>query len=163
MREFEVPYVTDEELNKSSSRLTEGKCNWEIIEASIRKIRDSDNYQVGLKLKVWDKNGTEGILFDYLQFSQTVAWKWASLFSSAGKKYEPGIKYNYNNISQLERFSGPGFLKQKTKEKDGKMVDVLQLSYNRPSKDHASPSNAPLASNSSALPASEMPDDDIPF
>lgn len=74
--------LSDEELKKQRGVLTPGPANFEILEAADTVSKSSGNPMIKLQLRVWDKDGREGIIFDYL--TSNAQWKIKNLLESIG-------------------------------------------------------------------------------
>jgi Protein of unknown function (DUF669) len=59
--------MTDDELNESSL-IEEGIYDFQVV-SSIKKISKSNNPMAELNIKVWDKEGKQHFIYDYLVFS----------------------------------------------------------------------------------------------
>lgn len=85
---MKVTQRTDQEL-QNMNLIDPGQYPFEIIE-SVQRLSKSGNEMIALKLKIWDINGHERIVFDYLLDS--MAHKVKSFCRSVGllDKYESG-------------------------------------------------------------------------
>ena len=81
--------MTKEELAAQRGTLKAGPCDFEVVDAKDQ-LSKAGNEMVKLTLRVWDSEGREGQLFDYLVGS--ASWKIASFFESIGnpEHYESG-------------------------------------------------------------------------
>lgn len=81
--------LTKEELAAQRGTLKPGLCEFQVVDAQDQ-ISKSGNDMVKLSLRVWDSEGKEGQIFDYLVAS--ASWKIASFFESIGnpQAYESG-------------------------------------------------------------------------
>lgn len=59
---------TEEELVDT---LEIGEANFEVYEAAHKDSKSSGLPMIELKMKVWDKNGTQGIVYDYLMLNDS--------------------------------------------------------------------------------------------
>lgn len=64
---FTFQPMTEEEIN-SVNLIEEGTYDFEVIK-SMRKISKSNNPMAELKLSIWDHEGKQHLIFDYLVFS----------------------------------------------------------------------------------------------
>ena len=64
----------EEKLSRFRSPLSEGPANFEVSSAQ-EKVSKSGNAMMELKLRVWDINGVEGIIYDYLVDIEQMAYK----------------------------------------------------------------------------------------
>lgn len=74
---------TDEELTQKQkvavALLEPGIANFEIKVCILNKSKSSNNDQFFLTLAVWDVNGKEGTIFDYIPLTPDLRWKLASI------------------------------------------------------------------------------------
>lgn len=75
-------YKSPEDLEAERPQLSVGKANFEIVGAEDA-VSKSGNEMIKLSVKVWDKDGNSGVLFDYLPCN--VAFKIRSLCLAIGK------------------------------------------------------------------------------
>lgn len=80
---------SDAELRQERGLIEPGLCQFEIVSAEETKSK-AGNDMLKLILKVWDKNGREGTIFEYL--TADFQWKLKSLCVAIGKAslYESG-------------------------------------------------------------------------
>lgn len=73
--------ISEEEINAQRGMLKEGPANFEVIKAND-KISKAGNEMIELLLKVWDSDGKEGGIFDYLV--SNAQWKIKHFYESIG-------------------------------------------------------------------------------
>lgn len=80
---------TEEELKKEMVALVKGMADFEIEQVSEEKSSNG-NDMLKVTLKVWDQEGTEGKIWDYI--TTTAQWKLKQLLDAVGQgdKYETG-------------------------------------------------------------------------
>lgn len=146
--------LDEEALNAQRGILKEGEADFEVMIANDKFSKSSGQPMIELKLKVWDCEGKEGIIFDYLVGN--VQWKLHQFLASVGRLdlYESGDV----NTDILLGMCGKALLKLQ-KDKTGKYPDQMRVTeYFIPS--------APTENKkeSTQSPASILAnEDDIPF
>lgn len=76
--------LSEEELNTQKISLDPGPANFMVMDAEEKKSRNSGNQMIELRLRVWDQNGKEGILYDYL-LGEKALWKLRDFLNSIGR------------------------------------------------------------------------------
>ena len=73
---FTYEPITAEQVEKERQYplLDPGIYNFQVIESTF-KTSSTGNPMIVLKLMIWDKNGKEFIVFDYLVGTNGMAWK----------------------------------------------------------------------------------------
>lgn len=94
--------LSDEELNAQKGLLAPGVADFEVVEAKDEVSKSSGNEMIKLNLKVWDSQGKQGMVFDYLV--STVSWKIKQFFDAIGK---PEI-YNVGTITSQNLIGASG-------------------------------------------------------
>lgn len=81
--------ISEENLRKEYPVLEQGMGDFEVLSA-IEKKSKAGNDMIELKIKAWDCNGTEGLIFDYLV--SNVQWKLLQFLKGVGLQdlYETG-------------------------------------------------------------------------
>lgn len=81
--------LSEEELADKMGNLSPGKSDFQIFEAED-KVSKAGNPMLALNLKVWDQNGREGRVFDYI--TANAQWKLKKMLEAVGmeKEYEQG-------------------------------------------------------------------------
>ncbi len=155
MREISYVYLPDEQLEKARGRIIAGEGNFEITDVNEGHSKNG-NPQIIIDFKVYDCQGTQGLSRDYLPLTESCAWKMRAFLLSIGLPYEKNGKLN---LDLLENKTGRCKLKLEKYLKDGNEKESIKIeSYLIPS------THKPVAaSNSSALPDADVPDDDLPF
>jgi hypothetical protein len=77
-----IEYKTEEELDSGGFKGAEGEADF-VISSAQESISKSGNEMIKIGVKVWDKNGEEGVVLDYLV--GTVAFKIKQICESIGK------------------------------------------------------------------------------
>lgn len=89
---FAYEVYKDEELNdgRGFSLLEPGIYNFQVLDAINKPSQSSGNPMITLKLNVWDDNGKEYKITDYLVSQKNCAWKIKHFCESVGliKEYE---------------------------------------------------------------------------
>ncbi len=67
-------YVSPDELEKQQNLLTPGEADFEVLKATEKQSK-SGNDMIELNIKVFDKDGKQTNVFDYLLSSEKFAWK----------------------------------------------------------------------------------------
>jgi hypothetical protein len=82
--------LTKEQLAAQRGVLKPGPAEFMVTEAKEDTSKSSGNPMIKLTVKVWDDDGREGTVFDYLL--ESVQWKLAAFFESIGRPelYESG-------------------------------------------------------------------------
>lgn len=94
---FSYPILTEEEAqNERFTLIDDGIYDFEVASATAKmskpKPGKESNPMIELSLRVWDKNGKERLIFDYLVGSKNMAWKTRHFCEAVGlsKEYEAG-------------------------------------------------------------------------
>lgn len=148
--------LSEEELNSQYSILTPGYGNFTILDAEDT-VSQSGNDMIKVQLKVWDKDGKCGCVFDYFTSSEKMQWKIKHFLESLGK----GDEYGKGEIKceDLEGLSGKLELRLEKSEKYGeqaKVKDYLPLDSNVP----APPKEEKPKTNEASV---SVDDSDLPF
>lgn len=150
---FTFPVLSEEEIKSASGQLSVGIADFEIFDAT-HKTSKSGNPMIEIKLKIWDKNGTQGTMWDYLVGIPSSVWKIKSLCIAIGSP----AKYEEGSISDefLVGKSGSCELVEQ-KDKDGK--ERIRV------KDYIDPAKVPPRNGSKPQDPSKDDDmeDDVPF
>lgn len=87
---FSFTPKTEEELN-ANNLLTPGIANFEVVQA-MQKVSKSGNSMIEMKLRIWDRNGKEKIIHDYLVDIPSMSYKIKHFCDSTemSDKYEQG-------------------------------------------------------------------------
>lgn len=151
---------TQEELlfeTAAMSLITPGIYSFEVIEAT-NKFSKAGNEMIELKLKVWDDNGRERIIFDYLLESMAHKLRHFCEATDLLSKYEMGV------IDDMDCVGKSGLvdliIQKGTQKLDGSYYSdrnsvkdyLIKEGFNKPSTPKLS-----IASNGDII------DDDIPF
>ncbi len=83
--------LTNEQLNEKRGMLAEGDGDFE-VGAAEETTSKRGNHMLKLSLRVWDKNGKEGFIFDYI--TDDFEWKIKHLLESIGE----GHKYQTEEV-----------------------------------------------------------------
>jgi hypothetical protein len=88
---FSFPVYTNEQIEelKVSFLIDPGSYNFEVLKAT-NKTSSKGNPMMEMQLKVWDNNGKEHIIYDYLLSSPTWAFKIKHFCESIGLSYDKG-------------------------------------------------------------------------
>lgn len=119
------------------------------ITSAVEQVSKSGNEMIKLGIKVWDAEGSERFVYDYLLESMAYKLRHCAYACGLGDKYEAGLL----NADDFEFKTGSLKLGVK-KDKSGQYPDANQVN------DYIVPEN-PAVSNG-ALPAS-VSSDEIPF
>ncbi len=148
---------TQEEImfeSNAISLIMPGIYSFEVVEAT-NKLSKAGNEMIELKLKVWDDNGRERIIFDYLL--ESMAHKLKHFCESAGllDKYEMG------NIDEMDCMGKSGLvdiiIQKGNKKPDGSMYADRNSVKDYLIKEGFTKPKLTLAANNDII------DDDIPF
>lgn len=114
--------LSEEDLQKQRGVLTPGLADFEVIESVDTLSKEKKTPMIKLTLKVWDCNGTEGFIFDYLV--STVQWKIKRFFDSIGN---PDSYLSGNmEASSLIGNAGKAVLEIQ-KDRSGKYGDQIKI------------------------------------
>ena len=148
--------MTEEQI-EASNLMGNGVYDFEVIKA-VRKISKAGNPMAELNILVWDKEGKQHTIFDYLVFSsQALNIKKVKHFcdtTGLSKEYERG-----NLPEELDRLSGK--VEIGIQDEQPKMGGGFYPKKNIVI-DYIKPSNTIKDENVSALPEEPF-SDDIPF
>lgn len=113
-------FIPKTEKELSSINLFEpGTCAFEIIEA-FQKNSKNGNPMIELKIRIWDKNGREKIISDYLVVIPEMEFKIKHFCDATGLE----DKYNSGTLEDIDCVNKNGQLKLTiTKDKSGKYPD----------------------------------------
>jgi hypothetical protein len=168
---FEFTPRTEEEVQKMSRPplLAEGEADFEVIrviseDKGARLMSKSGNPMLQLTLKVWDKDGNEGKVDDWLVFMDVMMFKIKHFWDSVGKpevfasgKFDPGdcfgkcgklkLTIQKGNEKPRDKWKGsePEFYPDRNSVKD--YIEFSKDKANRKTKENDAP----------------FFDDDIPF
>lgn len=113
---------TKEELDAEKSMLAIGEADFEVTKATD-KISSKGNPMIELQIKVWDKDGKQGTLFDYIV--SNVHWKMLQFFASIGA---PDLYFEGDiDPNMLVGMTGRAILAVQ-KDKTGKYSDKIVIS-----------------------------------
>lgn len=150
--------LSDEELAKQRGQLLPGSADFEILYAE-ESVSKQGNPMIKLQLKVWDSEGKQGLIFDYI--TNNAQWKIRQLLESV----ERIDLYGTGELaaSQLEGRTGKATIYLQ-KDKSGKYEDSMKIK-DYLSESSADPKAVELAESLGAtlLPSQKPGDDDIPF
>lgn len=93
--------LTDEQIESQKKRLIPGMADFEILDAK-EKTSKSGNPMIEVILRVWDSEGTQGQLKDFLP--SNVQWKIKSILQAINK----GDLYQTGNVTSLDLVMGCG-------------------------------------------------------
>lgn len=150
------PKTQEEILFESAamSLITPGIYSFEVIEAT-NKLSKAGNEMIQLKLKVWDDNGRERIIFDYLL--ESMAYKLKHFCETTGLlgKYEMGV------IDETDCLGKSGLvdiiIQKGSKKTDGSLYPDRNSVKDYLIKEGFTKPKLTLAANN------DIVDDDIPF
>jgi hypothetical protein len=77
--------LSDEQILAQHKTLEPGEYDFQVSAANFKISKTNGNEMIELVLKVWDKNGMEHTLYDYLLFSEKMAFKLKHFWESVGK------------------------------------------------------------------------------
>lgn len=145
--------LTDKELAEQRGTIAAGKGDFEVLEAEERLSKSSGNPMLALKLKVWDQNGREGRIFDYIVAN--AQWKLKACLESIGL----GADYDKGEINPMHIEGKSGRLLIEVK-KDPDYGDKPVVKTYLPLQE-----TLEIKDQAKAINATEPPDfsDDIPF
>lgn len=150
---FDYEPLSDEEIESHRKRLKPGSGTFNVIEAKDR-VSKNGNPMIELKLQVWDENGCEGTVFDYLVAGiPSMAFKLRNFCKSIG---HPEF-YMQRKLSSLTALNKMGKLKI-TLKKDDKGEEWPRIADYLP---HIQ--GSPLPNYVETKNEIENIDDDIPF
>ena len=66
--------LSEQEMQQARNNLSPGPAQFEVLAAEEQRSK-SGNDMIKLQLKVWDKNGNQGIVYDYLMAISQMQWK----------------------------------------------------------------------------------------
>lgn len=141
-------YVPREELEKQKHLLTPGKADFEVLKAT-EKTSKSGNDMIELHIKLWDCEGKQTNVFDYLLSDTKFAWKIQSFCDAIGRPewYAPDFELTPDN---LKGQSGKCKIDIEKNQEYGDKVKI---------KNYLMPANP----SSAKMESPEFVDDDIPF
>lgn len=162
--------LTDEEIETQRRQLELGESDFEILEADAQTSK-AGNDMIVLKINIYDKKGSSGIVYDYLimyEENGTVPkdkiafahWKTKSVCKSIGKEE------NYNK-GDLEPYMFPGqagkCITKMQKDKTGKYHDKVVIDEYLPTENPKKIEPAKNITLDNKKEEDEPFDDDIPF
>lgn len=101
--------LTEEQLEAMKRKLLPGIYTFEVIDASEKVSKSTNKPMIELILKIYDNNGFEFIIYDYLVSDQKSSWKIKDFCESIGK---PEI-YQTGTINVLSLAGNSGRLATK--------------------------------------------------
>jgi hypothetical protein len=92
----------DEAENARFQLLPDGEYSFKVVEAQAR-TSSKGNPMISLKLCVWDKDGREHLLFDYLVNTSMMEWKTIHFCDAVGltKEYDSGNFTDYMCLNKV--------------------------------------------------------------
>ena len=116
---MEFKPMSDEEIESLSPKLKPGVCDYEVLTAE-ETISKSNNPMIKIKLKVWDCDGKEGFVNDFLM--EKIPWKLKRFCQSHGltDQYEKG------NLSDVDIFNKTGQCKIRPQKDNDKYFQVSE-------------------------------------
>ncbi len=87
---FSFPPMTEEEI-KALNMVDEGIYDFEVVKATA-KTSQKGNQMIEMQLMIWDKEGKEHVIFDYLVSIKSMMYKIKHFCDTAGldKEYQSG-------------------------------------------------------------------------
>lgn len=155
---FTFPVMSDEEIKSMQNNLVEpGIYAFEVSEVQDKDANNdplkslAGNLMIKLKLKIWNNNGRERIVFDYLVSMESMVYKIKHFCESIGFTYEDGQ-----------------FNPQKCIGKFGHLELSIQKGKKKPDSNDFYPDKNAVkdyikADTNKTVPGEDPLDDDIPF
>jgi hypothetical protein len=143
--------LNEAELKAQRGTIEPGECDFEVVVAEETTSKASGQPMLKLQLKVWDKNGREGFVFDYI--TADAQWKIKNLCDAIGHSdlYLSGTVHQGSLVGQC----GKAMIKIQ-EDKTGKYGPSPKVKY------YIEP-GAAKAKSANDLPPFDKGDEDIPF